>query len=361
MSCSAAWPSADRLIARACTGRPGGPRALLLAARCLLALVALTAPGCTERAPPLHQRVIPVFGTLVLVEIAGAPREDARAALDAVEALYRELDRDWRAFGAGELGRANAALAAGSAAELTPRLARLVQRSLDIHAASDGLFDPRVGTLVALWGFQDMAGGAPPGPPADEAVQAARSALHSAELRLDGTRLTASAPVALELAGIAKGAALAAGARLLAGRGIEHALIVAGGDLIVLGRRGTRPWRIGVRDPLGAGILGTVELAPGEAALSSGNYERRYEARGQVFHHIIDPRTGRPARGAAGVTVIHRDAELGNAAAAALMVGGPGLFHALAARLGIECALLVAEDGARLLTPCMEQRLALAE
>jgi thiamine biosynthesis lipoprotein len=114
---------------------------------------------------------------------------------------------------------------------------------------------------------------------------------------------------------------------------------------------------VGVRDPLGPGILGRIDLADGEAAVSSGTYERNFRAAGRFYHHIIDPRTGRPARGAAGTTVIGRDVELANAAATTLLVGGPEAFEDLARRLGIDCALLVTEDGRRLTTPCMAERL----
>ena len=103
----------------------------------------------------------------------------------------------------------------------------------------------------------------------------------------------------------------------------------------------TDPGASGVRDPRGPGILGTVDLAPGETIASSGGYEHRFEAGGKKFHHILDPRTGEPARGTAGTTVISRDAELADAAATALMVAGPARFAEIARRMGVDTALLV--------------------
>ncbi len=343
------WPSA---CARADHSGVTLCRRGLGVAAAACAVIACQPPAATQ------ERVIPVFGTIVRVEIAAADATAAAAAFDALESLYRELDVDWRSFGAGELGRVNTLLRAGQSAELSPRLRHLVERSLEFRSLSDGLFDPRVGPLVDLWGFQDMAHRDPAEPPENTAVEQARpAAIEAAGLHLEGNRLWSDVPVSLELAGIAKGSALAAGAQLLLSRGVANALIVAGGDVIAIGTRGDRPWRVGVRDPLGEGVLGTVELASGEAALSSGNYERSYESRGEKFHHIIDPRTGRPARGTAGTTVIARDVELGNAAATALMVGGPQRFAELTRRLGVECALLVAEDGRTIMTPAMQQRL----
>lgn len=301
---------------------------------------------------------MPVFGTLVRVEIAGGDPAAAQAALDQLEALYRRLDVDWRAFGPGELGRVNARLAAGQAATLSPELARMVARSMEIRERSGGLFDPRVGPLLHLWGLDDLAHRTPATIPDDASIDALRAtALGAAELRLDGLQLSTTAAVTLDLASVAKGSALVAGAAALRAAGIRDALIVAGGDVLALGSRGQRPWRVGVRDPLGPGLLGHVDLADGEAAVSSGTYERHFDAGGRRFHHIIDPRNGRPAQGAAGSTVIGSDPELANAAATTLLVGGPEDFDDLTRRLGLRCALLVATDGRRLLTPCMQQRL----
>jgi thiamine biosynthesis lipoprotein len=291
------------------------------------------------------------------IRIVGTDATRAEAGLDAVEALFRELDRDWRSFGDGELGRVNAALGRGESVILSPRLAQLVRRSQGFRAASDGLFDPRVGALVRLWGFDDMAHATPSGPPDLAAVERLRaSSLAAGAIRLEGDSLRADVPVTLDLNGLAEGAALQDAAALLTGLGIGNALIDTGGDLLALGSNGGRAWRLGVRDPRGPGILGTVELAPGEAIASSGDYEHRYGQQGE-YHHILDPRTGRPARGARAATVISRDAELADAAATTLLVGGPARFEELCRRMGVEVGLLVADDGTVLATPAMRRRL----
>jgi thiamine biosynthesis lipoprotein len=333
-------------------GRAERRRAAALVAACALATSACNPPAGTQ------QRLIPVFGTIVQVEVAGGEAERNAAALDALEDLYREIDVDWRSFGPGELGRANALLGQGRPVSLSPALRRIVARSLEIHELSAGLFDPRVGPLVALWGFQDLARDTPNAPP-DAAMleQARRTAIDSAVLHLEEDRLWSESPVGLELAGIAKGSALAVGARLLRERGVRNALIVAGGDITAVGGRGDRPWIVGIRDPLKPGVLGRVELADGETIASSGTYERNFRAGGRLFHHLIDPRTGTPATGTAGTTVIDPDAELANAAAAALLIGGASRFDELTGRMGVATALLVTDSGELRLTPAMSRRL----
>ena len=195
--------------------------------------------------------------------------------------------------------------------------------------------------------------------PPEEAAIARWRAGHQgvAGLTLDGDRLSATFPVILDFGGIAKGSALARAARLLRAHGIENAIVNAGGDLIVLGTRGKRRWRAGIRDPRMPKVMRTVALEPGESIVTSGDYERFFSYRGKRYHHLLDPRTGYPVDGTASVTVIDEDPELADAAATALMVGGPSLYTELAARLGIRHALLITADGPVLLTPDMQRRL----
>ena len=322
----------------------------------LLAATALSA--CSAPEPSISERSFSAFGTITTVQLIEPDAGRRERAHAAVEARFRELERDWRSFGPGELGQVNARLARGERARLSPPLQALVARSLEIKERSGGLFDPRVGSLVALWGFQDLGEKTPDTAPDAATIDALRTAsIARAELRLDGEELVTTAPVTLELAGIAKGAALTAGRETLIAAGIKAALITIGGDVIALGQHGSRPWRVGVKDPRGAGTLGAIDLADGEAALSSGNYERQFPTPTGRAHHIIDPRTGRPTTGVAGVTVVSHDAALANAAAVALMVGEVADLERLATTLGIGTALQVSVDGSLMQTGAMQRRL----
>lgn len=325
-------------------------------APCMLAMLA----ACGAPEPPdSHERTLIAMGTLVHVEVLARDGHRARRALDAVEALFADIGHNWHAFGDGELGRVNAALAAGRPARTTPGLGRLIDRSLTYRTISDGLFDPVIGDLVRLWGFADFdpdAGGTPPTDAAIDSWHAGRAARR--DIVLSGNIVTAPGPVRLDLGGVAKGTALEQACALLAAYGIENAMVDAGGDLKVIGTRDTRPWRVGIRDPRNDGrTIATVSLAPREAIVTSGNYERYFMHEGRRHHHVLNPYTGRPAPGAAGVTVIHVDAELADAAATALLVAGPERFAEIAERMGVTTGLLVATDGTLITTPAMAQRL----
>lgn len=312
--------------------------------------------ACAEP-PQIHSRPILVFGSMGEVRILDDDAARSTAALDAIEALYLGFDRDWRVFGEGELGRVNAALSAGQRARLSPSLQHLLRRSFEMQELSRGLFEPRIGALVGLWGFRDLEHSLPAQAPEETSIDRLREqTIGKATVHFENDVIWSDAPVALDCNALAEGAALRAGAELLRSLGIEHALIDTGGDLLAIGRNGGRYWRIGVRNPHGAGILGTVDLQPGEAVASSGRYERRFGAAGE-YHHILDPRTGRPTRGSSGTTVINADPELADAAATTLMVAGAERFTEITGRMGIEYALLVTDEGAMLMTPGMRKRL----
>lgn len=254
----------------------------------------------------------------------------------------------------------NGLLAQGHPAGVSAELAPLITRALDLYARSGGLFDPGVCALVRLWQFDSEAALATAtGPPSAAAIQALRNQQGTlAEAHFDGKTLSATRPLCIDLGGMAKGTALERARLVLRERGIGNALLnVGGSSQLAVGRKGTRPWYIGLRDPQPNRVIGRLALAPGEAASTSGDYERGYTRDGRRYHHILDPRTGAPTTEAASVTVLARDAELADAASTALMVAGPARFREICAALGIRDALLVTSTGKLLTTPGMAIRL----
>jgi thiamine biosynthesis lipoprotein len=212
-----------------------------------------------------------------------------------------------------------------------------------------------------LWDFRAPE---PAVPPAAEIDRRARLVGYR-RVELDEAAGTVRLPepgMMIGLGGIAKGYALAEAAEVLRGRGLEDFLLVSGGQVYAAGRRSgvgeDRPWRVGVRDPRGGpeDFFALLELADASAS-TSGDYERYFVADGVRYHHILDPRTGRPARGLRSATVVSADAVLADALSTGIFVMGPEAGLALAARLpGVE-AVLVDGDGGVLVTSGLEDRL----
>ncbi len=138
--------------------------------------------------------------------------------------------------------------------------------------------------------------------------------------------------------------------------GIQNAIINAGGNLRAIGKHGDRPWRIGIRNPRGEGVLASIETRGDESILTSGDYERFYEYQGKRYHHIIDPRSGYPVTGVISVTVIADDAATADAASTALFVAGPQRWREIAKKLGVTQVMLIDGQGRMVVTPAMAKR-----
>jgi thiamine biosynthesis lipoprotein len=140
--------------------------------------------------------------------------------------------------------------------------------------------------------------------------------------RAAGTVAFGQAGVRINLGGIAKGYVVERGIDILRKRGIEHAIVTAGGDSRLLGDRLGRPWMVGIRDPREDGEVAISVPLVDEAVSTSGDYERYFEEDGIRYHHIIKPSTGEPAEGVHSATVFGPDAVITDALSTSVFVMG---------------------------------------
>lgn len=321
------------------------PRRILRAATWLLLLAVSTQAGC-EREPAQTRHRFTAMGTLVEVKVFDHPADAATEAALDVESLFLDLERRWDPWEDGDLGAVNAAVTAGSGATPGPELAALIGRASELVQQSGGMFDPAVGSLVRLWGFNDADTMPDRPPPAGEILEVLEATTSLPALWDEsGGSLAGRQGVAIDLGGFAKGVAVDRAIALLRERGIANAIVNAGGDLRAIGNRGDRPWRIGVRAPRSNDILAAIDISGDESVFTSGDYERFFDFEGRRYHHILDPRTGYPTIGLISVTVIHDDAATADAACTALMVAGPERWPAVARALGISHVMVVDADG----------------
>ncbi len=321
----------------------------------LLLLWALAA--CTP--PPLHQQQAYVFGTLVEISIYGAPDAQARQASAAVLARFDVLHRTLHAWQPSELSRLNAALARGERATVTPELAAMLRDAQVLSNRTNELFNPAIGGLIALWGFHSDA---PQSHVPDAATLAdwVRRQPRMADLSIGNDAVSSTnRAVQLDLGGYAKGRALDDAVTILKAHGIDNALVNIGGNVIALGTHGDRPWRVGIQHPRKPGTLATLDLHDGEAIGTSGDYQRYFEADGNRYSHLIDPRTGKPATGMQSVSVLVRGQHAGtrsDALSKPLFIDGARLAEH-AARLGVADYLAVDAAGEIHISPALAARL----
>jgi thiamine biosynthesis lipoprotein len=238
----------------------------------------------------------------------------------------------------------------------------LFVRATEIADASAGWFEPRIGRLVQLWGFDspEHNRNAPPSP---AEVTEALTRLGATPAFAGETSYGPAPGAAWDMGAIGKGYIAELALSWLAYRGFDHALLNAGGHVAARGRAGQRAWRVGIRDPRPSatelGMIGELTIGD-ESVVTHGDDQRYFEHAGQRYAHLLDPRTGWPAAGIRSLTVVHADGVLADAGGAALFAAGPDRWRALATRLGLASVLVVTEAGEVLVTDDLTTRIQLS-
>ena len=331
---------------------------LIFLSACLALLLAACGDG------PLVRQESYVFGTRVEVVTQGVPEAKAQAAIGAVLREFDRLHRTYHAWQPSELTRLNEALARGETTTVQPEMLALLQAAQGYAELGDHLFDPAIGRLIQLWGFHaDTYVARLPEPAALEKLLQARPRM--SDLVIDGNRINSRNPaVALDLGGIAKGYALDRAATLLREHGIHNALINIGGNVMALGSKGKQPWNVGIQHPRASGPIATLALYDGEAIGTSGDYQRFFDLDGQRYSHLLDPRTGAPARHTEAVSVLVTPREhaglLSDVASKPIFLAGSE-WRTMARRFGVDHVLRVSADGKIAVTTDMRARLRWAQ
>ncbi len=325
----------------------------------LIALLCLAMAACSRT--PLQEQQAYVFGTRVEVIVVSAEAEQGRQAIAAVLREFDRLHRAYHAWQESELTALNDAIAAGQPHTVTPELADFIREAQAFSQQGDHLFDPGIGELIKLWGFQaDEFEAKLPDPTAVKAWLASHPSV--ADLKIDGTTVTSrNRHVRLDFGGYLKGVALDRAAAILRQDGVHNALINIGGNILALGSKEGKKWRVGIQHPRQPGPLATVTLNDGEAIGTSGDYQRFFEVDGQRYAHLLDPRTGYPADHTEAVTVLissnAKAGTLSDASSKPIFIAGPDGWRDMARRMQTEQVLRVDRAGKIYATEALRQRL----
>ncbi|WP_235584667.1 FAD:protein FMN transferase [Thiomicrospira sp. WB1] len=324
-------------------------------------LTAFSLNACQAPTQTVQSR-FPVFGTFVTLSASHVTPDQARPVFARIERTFHSMHTQWHAWQPeGTLYRINQAIARGEPIEVPLSFKRQIEKTQALTRASDGLFDPAIGSLIALWGFHsEHWQGPPPSQAQREAWLKHRPSI--LDLWFDGLTLHShNRRVQLDFGGNAKGLALDRAAEQLQAAGIDNAIINIGGDMRVLGERNPQKhqaWSIGIQHPDHPGTtLAAIAVHGNESLVTSGTYQRSFEWQGQTFSHILNPNTAAPTDFFVSVTVAHPDAVTADTAATALMVAGPSGWQRIAGRMGIDQAFLVAPGGQCFATTAMAKRL----
>lgn len=288
-----------------------------------------------------------LMGTVWTIEVFDHGRPDS--ARQAINAAYRELERidglmsEWKPE--SPISQVNAA-AGKSAVEVPGELREILERSLKYSEESEGTFDVTWLGMGKIWHFDNRFR-----VPAQAEVDAARRNINYREIQISGNTVRLPrAGMSIGLGGIAKGYAVDRATQILRSAGFNDAMVDGGGDVLVSGTKNGAPWRLGVQDPRQerGSLIGVLNLS-NQALVTSGDYERFRIVNGVRYHHIIDPRTGWPAKASSSVTVVSPTTERGVVFGKAIFILGPEKGLALARSEGLE-VLLIDAQGRRFMT-----------
>ena len=319
--------------------------------------------GCGERKPIVSESF--VFGTRVEIQIAdNLPETQVRAATAQVLAEFDRLHRTYHAWQPSALTELNDALQAGQLVRVDDEMASLLLGSQAYTRQSDALFDPGIGRLIGLWGFHaDSYVAQLPDPVELKRWLNAHPSILQLQIQQHAKGADVWSPnpaVALDFGGSLKGTALDRAAALLRAAGIRNALINIGGNVMALGARNGKPWRVAIQSPRSAGPLAVLELRDGEATGTSGDYQRYFEVDGRRYPHLLDPRTAYPAEGTQAVTLVVSGPDAGvrsDVLTKPLFIAGEAGWQAMAEQLGVNQVLRVNAAGRVAVTAPLADRL----
>lgn len=259
------------------------------------------------------------MGTFINMIVFHPSQGEAEEALGhAFAEINRLTDLMTRYKSSSYIGHLNAS---GSLNEVPPEVMEVLRSALHYHGVSQGAFDITVMPIVDLYQRSFQANNAPP---STQALQETMDRVGSQHLTMTEDSVSfARNGMEVTLDGIAKGYIIDRAMALLRRQDIRHALINAGGDIVVHGGKGEgKPWSIGIQEPWDRKRYVDVVTLNSGAIATSGNYEVFFD-RQKLFHHLIVPNTGSPAHDIASVSIQATTAMGADALATTAYVMGP--------------------------------------
>jgi len=283
------------------------------------------------------------LGTTLSLGVSGVSCATAERAASEVFALFSRIEKltDEEAEGSS-VRRINEA-AGKEAVEVDAELFALIQLALGFAQHTDGAFDPTFAALAGLWTFHE--GGKQI--PSEAEIESRRALVDYTKVTLDEKTRTVKLEkegMLLGLGGIVKGYTIDKAVAIMKKHGVNDFILKSGGELYVAGNPGGGYRRVGIPDPRSEKNFALVDVRD-RALNTSSDDEKYFIEDGVRYHHIIDPKTGRSAKGARSVSVLSVDATSADALSTAIFVMGADKGMALVEKLaGVEAIIVDADN-----------------
>ena len=255
--------------------------------------------------------------TAITLKVYGSKRDEVLKKLeDKINELDEMLSTGRETSEVSRLNRSGEAV-------LSPTVANLVKRSLDIYKKTDGLFDITIYPLMELWGFPTKNYRVPSEKEIEEKLKLVGS--DKIDFNEETRKISfKNKGMEIDFGGIGKGYITDELVKILTDEKVESAIINLGGNVFGFRKKPDGSlWNIAIRDPNEPDKYMAAIRLYDSAVITSGGYERYFEENGVIYHHILDPRTGKPSEsGLKSVSIISGDGTLADALSTSLFIMG---------------------------------------
>jgi len=207
---------------------------------------------------------------------------------------------------------------------------QLVEIAKDINRKTQGCYDPTIGPLFDLWGFNNNVLHVP----SAAQIAAIKADLGMDKIQIDaaGKRIRKILPaIQLDLSSMGEGYTIGKLSEVLESKGITNYLLEFGGDMKIRGHKPKgKKWRIAIEKPVASKdgrkpyLIVTINNEPALTLDTSGTYQHYFDDNGKEYSHILDPRTGSPVtHDLVSASVFGTDPRVSDAWATALLCLGP--------------------------------------
>ena len=268
------------------------------------------------------------MGTTYHITVVTGYFSSAKDLKDPIDQLLEAINNSMSTFRKdSEISRFNANQNTGEKFKISDDFFNVMTVAKTVYELTGGAWDGTVKPLENLWGFGNSENKKSIPAQSEIAAVLPDIGFNNIEISSDRYLIKKKASLSLDLASIAKGYGVDQVAALIKTSGIKNFLVEIGGEVFAAGfRKDGKPWRIGINTPQTGSPFDQVYKVVNlhnKGFATSGDYRNYFEAGGQRFSHILDPRNGYPvSNGVVSISIVADTCTFADGLATAVMVLG---------------------------------------
>ncbi|MEW6109851.1 MAG: FAD:protein FMN transferase [Nitrospirota bacterium] len=305
--------------------------------------------SCSANKQATYRKSKTLMDTFVTITVVSDSKEKAETSIDNAFTVMERFGNRINFFSEeSELSLINKN-AGVKEVKVSPETLDLIENAVYVSEKSGGAFDPTIGPLIKLWDFYKKI------KPSYTEISGVLHLVNYKNIVIDrngSTVFLKRKGMLLDLGGIAKGYAADMAVADLKRNGIQAGIVAIAGDIKTFGAKPDgNPWNIGIRNPRQKSesdeVIAKIKLSD-MAISTSGDYERYFLQDGKRYHHLLVPRTGRPADCCRSVSIIADKGAFADAFSTAVFILGPEKGLELVQKLGMDAVII--DNNGRILT-----------